>query len=184
MTRRWFLSLVAAAFVLVAASPAFAEEKAKVNKAMAGKIFLSDKRYPSSAKSLGDFNAKIKKQSKLNFSENKEKQEWKIHFIGFLKAPLNDVEYLVKIYEVSGRGNQLLASFEQFTDSRGQTSLISHMTLEKKTVGVNKQLMITMESKGKVLCSARFKILGEGEKYNGKVDFSEEEASGGVQEEE
>jgi hypothetical protein len=185
MTRRWFLSLVASAFILAAVgSPAFAEEKAKVNKAMAGKIFLSDKRYPSSAKSLGDFNAKIKKQSKLNFSENKEKQEWKIHFIGFLKAPLNDVEYLVKIYEVSGRGNQLLASFEQFTDSRGQTSLISHMTLEKKTVGVNKQLMITMESKGKVLCSARFKILGEGEKYNGKVDFSEEEANGGVKEEE
>lgn len=182
IARRAFVSLFALGFVLfAAASPALAGEK--VNKAFAGKIMLSDKRYPSSAKSLADFNARVKKQSKLNFAENKEKKDWKLHFIGFLKAPLNDVEYLVKIYELGRGSNQLLASFEQFTDSRGQTSLISSMTLERKTVGVNKQLMITMESGGRVLASARFKILGESDRFSGKVDFSEEEAAGKAKDE-
>jgi hypothetical protein len=39
--------------------------------------------------------------------------------------------------------------------------------------------MMTIEtSQGTVLASTRFKILGEGEKYTGKVNFSEDEAQG------
>ena len=52
------------------------------------------------------------------------------------------------------------------------------MVLERKTIGVNKELLMTIENKGKVLASSRFKILGEGEKFTGKVDFSEDEANG------
>ena len=156
----------------------------KVNSAFAGKIMLSDKRFPSQAKSLAAFNAKIRSQSKTNFAEDKEKRQWKIHFAGFLKSPLNDLEYLVKVYELSGGRQQLLLTFEQFTSERGMTALVSNMTLERKVVGVNKELLVTMENKGKVLASSRFKIIGQGEKYTGKVDFSEEEANGGAKEEE
>jgi hypothetical protein len=45
-------------------------------------------------------------------------------------------------------------------------------------------MLVTMENKGRVLASSRFRILGQGERYNGKVDFSEEEAAGGAKEEE
>ncbi|MGN6107056.1 MAG: hypothetical protein ACTHU0_18260, partial [Kofleriaceae bacterium] len=161
--------------------PAAAE---KPNSAFAGRIILSDKRFPTSAKSLAAFNAQVKKQSKTNFFEDKEKKNWKIHFAGFLRQPLNDVEYVIKVYELSGRSQQLLLSFEQFTDGRGQASLISNMTLERKQVGVNKELLITMENRGKVLASSRFKILGQGDKFTGKVDFSEEEAAKGSNDEE
>jgi len=172
--RSLLLSIVAVAVLLVS-GPAAAE---KPNRAFAGKIMLSDKRFPSQAKSLAAFNAKIRAMSKTNFVEDKEKKQWKIHFAGFLRAPLNDLEYLVKIYDVSTGRQQLLLTFEQFTHERGQAALISNMTLERKHVGVNKQLLITMEHKGKVLASNRFKILGEGERYTGKVDFSEDEAAG------
>ena len=37
---------------------------------------------------------------------------------------------------------------------------------------------MTIENKGTVYASARFKILGEGEKFSGKVNFSEDEAEG------
>jgi hypothetical protein len=120
--------------------------------------------------------------AKSNFQEDKDKKQWKVHFAGFLRAPLNDLEYVVKIYEMSGGRQQLLLTFEQFTHERGQAALISNMTLERKHVGVNKELMITMENKGKVLASNRFKILGQGEKFTGKVDFSEEEAATGTEE--
>lgn len=170
--------LFSVSLVAVLFGSAAADKNEKPNPTFAGKIMLSDKRFPTQAKSLAAFNAQVRKQSKLNFAENKENKSWKIYFAGFLRTPLNDVEYLVKIYEISGGRQQMLVTFEQFTDSRGQASLMSHMTLERKMVGVNKELLITMENKGKVLASTRFKILGEGERYTGKVDFSEEEANG------
>ena len=172
------------ASMVLFALPAAADKAEKPNPAFAGRIMLSEKRFPAQARSLSAFNAQIKKQSKTNFQEDKEKKGWKIQFAGFLKAPLNDVEYIVKIYELGGHTQQLLSSFEQFTDSRGQTALISNMFLEKKAVGVNKELLMTMESKGRVLASGRFKILGEGERFNGKVNFSEDEASGKSSDEE
>ena len=50
--------------------------------------------------------------------------------------------------------------------------------LERKFVGVNKQLLMTIESKGHVVATGRFKILGEAEKFSGKVDFSEDDTKG------
>ncbi len=172
-------SILVSSFLLaaIAVAPAFADKAEKPNAAFAGRIMLSDKRFPQQAKSLAAFNAQVKKQSRVNFNEDKDKK-WKIYFAGFLKSPLNDVEYIVKLYELTGKSQQLLVSFEQFTDSRGQTALMSSMTLERKTIGVNKELLLTLESKGKVLASTRFKVLGQGEKNSGKVDFSEEEANG------
>lgn len=169
-------SLVVAGLVLFA-RPA----SANPNRVFAGKIMMSEKRFPSYAKSPAAYTAQIKKQSKTSFNEDKAKKEWKIHFIGFLKQPLNDVEYLVKIYDISGR-QQLLSTFEQFTDSRGQKTLTSSVVLQRKQFGVNKQLLITMENRGKVLAAGKVKILGEGEKFTGKVDFSEEEAANGAKE--
>jgi len=181
MSARTLLVSSVVAIAVLFSGQAYAE---KPNAAFAGKIMLSDKRFPSQAKSLAAFNAKIRAQSKINFQEDKEKRQWKIHFAGFLRQPLNDLEYLVKVYELNGSRQQLILTFEQFTSERGMTALVSNMTLERKHVGVNKQLLVTMENKGRVLASSRFRILGQGEKYTGKVDFSEEEANGGSKEEE
>jgi len=176
MHPRSLLSALLVLGLVVAIRPAAADNK--INSAFAGKIMLSDKRFPNSAKSLAAFNAQVRKQSKTNFYENKENKTWKIYFAGFLRSPLNDVEYIVKLYDMSTGGKQLVASFEQFTDERGQGSLMSSMVLDRKDIGVNKQLLMTLESKGRVLATSQFKILGQGEKYTGKVDFSEDEANG------
>ncbi len=161
--------------LVVGARPADADP----NRVFAGKIMMSEKRFPTYAKSASAYTSAIKKQSKTSFQENKDDKSWKIHFIGFLKQPLNDVEYMVKIYELGGRQQQLLSTFEQFTDSRGQKTLTSSVVLQRKQFGVNKELMITMESRGKVLAAGRLKILGEGERFSGKVNFSDEEAANG-----
>jgi hypothetical protein len=145
------------------------------NVTFSGRVMVSDKRFPQTAKSPSAYVAAIRKQAKTNFKEDKENQQWKIYFAGFLRTKLNDVEYIIKIYDVTSKSHQLLQSFEQFTTDRGQQTIISSMVLERKTMGVNKELMMTMESKGKVLASGRFKILGQGEKLTGKVDFSDED---------
>jgi hypothetical protein len=159
----------------VGSRPAAAENP---NQAFAGRIMMSSKRFPLQARSASAYTAAIRKQAQTNFVEAKDTHTWKIYFAGFLKTPLNDVEYVIKLYELTGKSQQLLVSFDQFTDERGQQTILSNMTLDKKQVGVNKELLMTMESKGKVLASSRFKILGEGERFSGKVDFSEDEANG------
>ena len=165
--------VVTVAFALVAMlRPAAAQDP---NAVFGGKIVLSTKRFPQSSKSADAYIASIKKQAQDVFVEDKSSGTWKIYFTGFFKSALDDVEYVVKVYDVTTKGQQLLVSFDQYTDQRGEKSVSANMTLDKKQVGVNKQLMMTMESKGKVLASARFTIKGEGEHYTGKVDFSNDE---------
>ena len=148
------------------------------NRVFSGRIMLSTKRFPLNAKSKAAYTAAIKKQSQSNFQENKENHTWKIYFAAFLKKPLNDVEYMIKFYDVTRGTQQLLGTSESFNDSRGQQTIVSNITLEKKSFGVNKELLMTIENKGQVLASGKFKILGEGEKLSGKVSFSEDEAAG------
>src|SRR5262249_626291 len=168
------LSVLAAALVL-GVRPASAENP---NQAFSGRIMMSSKRFPQSASSPSAYTAAIRKQSQSAFVEAKDTHLWKIYFAGFLKAPLDDLEYVIKLYELTGKSQQLLVSFDQFTDERGQKTIVSNMTLDRKQVGVNKEILMVMESKGKVLASSRFKILGDGEKFSGKVKFSEDEESG------
>jgi len=172
-------SVLVSSFVVLAlafsARPAGAENP---NQAFAGRIMMSSKRFPQQARSASAYTAQIRKQAQTAFVESKDTHTWKIYFAGFLKVPLDDLEYVIKLYELTGKAQQLVMSFDQFTDERGQRTIVSNMTLDKKQVGVNKELLMTMENKGKVLASSRFKILGEGEHYTGKVDFSEDEASG------
>src|SRR5687768_8338392 len=127
----------------------------------------STKRYPLSAKSKSAYVAAVRKQSTSNFQENKENGTWKIYFAAFLNKPLNDVEYVIKFYEVGRGPSQLLGASEAFNDERGQKTIVSNITLEKKAFGVNKQIMMTIENKGSVYASTRFRILGEGERFSG-----------------
>jgi hypothetical protein len=161
--------------IMLAGSSAIAGDPNQVFK---GKIMLSTKRFPLTAKSKDAYISAVRKQSKSNFLENKENGTWKIYFAAFLSRPLNDVEYVIKFYELGRGTQQLLGASEAFNDERGQKTIVSNITLEKKSFGVNKQLLMTIENRGVVYASARFKIIGEGERFSGKVDFSEEEAAG------
>jgi hypothetical protein len=149
------------------------------NRVFKGKIMTSAKRYPTTAKSQAAYVAAIKKQSTSNFREDKSDHTWMIYFAAFLKKPLNDVEYTIKFYELGGGGQRLLGTSDQFNDERGQKTIVSKIKLEKKSFGVNKELLMTIENKGTVYAATRFKILGEGEHFSGKVNFSEDEAAGG-----
>ena len=151
---------------------------ANPNKVFAGRIMMSEKRFPSQAKSAAAYTAQIKKQSKTSFQENKEKQSWKIHFVGFLKAPLNDVEYVVKIYELSGRAQQLLSTFEQFTDERGQKTLTSNIDAREEAVRRQQGADDHDGEQGQGARVGPAQDPREGERFTGKVDFSEEEAAG------
>ena len=140
-----------------------------------GKIQFSAKRFPLAAKSKKAYFAQIKKQSSTKFQEDKENKEWKIHFAAFFRQPLNDLEVTVRIYDVTTKQKNLKIAFEQYLNGRGQKEIISNIKLDRDKFGVNRRLVMEIVSRNKVLAKGTFQILGEGEKFSGKVDFSEEE---------
>lgn len=162
--------------VLVFAVGTAAAENPEV--AFNGRIMTSTKRFPQTAKSPSAYTAAIRKQSSSNFYEDKTDHTYLIYFAAFLKTPLNDVEYVIKFSELGKGGGLVVGSIDAFNDERGQRTIVSKVKLDKKMVGVNKELQMTIESKGRVLATTRFKILGEGEHFSGKVNFSDDEANG------
>jgi hypothetical protein len=172
--RRLSVSIVVLA--LTSASLASANDP---NRVFVGQIITMAKRPPASSKSPDAYIATMRKMKQSIFSEDKTEHTWTIWMAAFLKSPLNDLEYTIKYYDVSGgQGQQLLGADDQFTDTRGQKTIITKGKLDKKMFGVNKELLVTLESKGKVLASTRVKIIGEGDRYTGKVNFSDDEANG------
>ena len=145
-----------------------------------GQIITSAKRIPTKASSKSAYISQLKRQKSIRFYENKSTKSWKVYYTAFFRKPLNSLEVTVKIYDLSGGGKHMLTSFEQYMDKRGARSITSHVVLERDSFGVNKQLMMTVESNGSILSATKFAILGEGEKYSGQVDFSAEEASKGT----
>jgi hypothetical protein len=177
MTRISIRSLVAAMALSLVVSTLAASD-AEANK-FAGKIVTSDKRIPSSASSKSAYFAQLRKQSRDKFWEDKEKKEWKIHYAAFFKSALNDLEVTVKIYDITNGQKRMVAAYEQWLQGRGQKELISFITLDREKYGVNRQILMTVENRGRVLAQGKFKILGQAEKFSGKVEFTEEEASSG-----
>lgn len=167
-----FVIAAVLSFGLVARSAAAQKGPEKV---FAGKVLVSDKKYPSYAKSVSAYVSALRKQSKTNFWEDKAKQSWKIHFAAFFKRPLADIEVVVKLFDITRGNRTMLASFEQYVDQRGQRALLSQFTLERKHVGVNKHVLMIIEVQGVAVASGKFKLLGEEERLTGKVDFSEED---------
>ena len=145
-----------------------------------GQIITSSKKIPTVAKSKNAYISQLRKQKATRFMENKASKSWKVYYTAFFRRPLNSLEVTVKIWDVSSGSKHLMTTFEQYMDKRGAKSITSHVTLYRDDFGVNKNLMMTMESNGAVLAATRFAILGEAEKYSGQVNFSEEEAAKGT----
>jgi len=73
--------LVAALVLGLVASTATAGPKGP-EKVFAGKVIVSNKRFPTYAKSASAYVSAIKKQSKRDFQENKEDGTWKVNAAG------------------------------------------------------------------------------------------------------
>lgn len=169
---------LAATFVVALSAPS--ADARKPEDVFGGSILTSDKRFPTSAKSANQYIGKIKKQRKNKFWEDKENKRWTVHFAAFFKRPLNDLEVTIKIYDITDGSKRMVASFEQYLDQRGQRSIISSIKLKRSEFGVNRHLMMVVENRGRRLALGKFKILGEAERYSGKVEFTEEEAAKGA----
>ncbi|MEZ4368894.1 MAG: hypothetical protein R2939_21835 [Kofleriaceae bacterium] len=134
----------------------------------------SDKRFPTSAKSAAAYTAPSRSSPRPG-SRRTEKKSWKIYFAAFMKKALADIEINIKILDQSTRPATLAPSISSWTPAASARALISTIVLEREKVGVNRNLVIQVESGGVALATGKFTIVGEAEKYKGEVDFTDEE---------
>jgi hypothetical protein len=150
----------------------------KPEEVFGGRILLSDKPYPTTARSPDAFIEAVKKQSRDRFQEDKDAKEWRVFFAAFFKQPMDDLEITIRIYDVT-KGERLVETFEQYLPSRGQRAYLSTLTFKRgdgsSGYDPNSKVHIVMDSRGKVVADATVFLLGEARKYTGKVDFSEDE---------
>lgn len=170
--RAWAIALGISLICLVWGSEAEAKNPEKVFR---GQIVTSSKRIPASAKSKNAYIKKLKKLRTKKFWENKKKKSWKIYYAAFFRKALNDLEVTVKLYDITNGKKKLVNSYEQYLSTRGEKSIISNITLEREFFGVNKQILMVMSTRSYILCSTKFHILGEAEKYSGEVNFEDDE---------
>jgi hypothetical protein len=167
------------AFVVaaVAAAPAHAAKPEDVFK---GKIIITKKRLPMKFSSPGAFVSALQsaKTDKINPTEEKgpEQGTWDIEYIAFFAQPLNDNEIQVKFYDITAGEKRFVAGDAQYTREKASRIFGSSIQLAKPEFDVRKHYMMTIESRGRIIASTTFWLLGKGAQYSGKVEFSDAEA--------
>ena len=179
MHKRHALGIAAslAAFALALALPVGSASAAKPEDVFKGKIIITKKRLPLKFSSQGAFVSALQsaKTDKIWPSEEKDADTgvWDIEYIGFFAQPLNDSEIQIKFFDITGGGKRYVAGDPQYTREKGSRVFGSSIKLAKPEFDVRKHYMMTMESRGRVIASTSFWLLGKGANYSGKVEFSD-----------
>lgn len=153
---------------------------AKPEDVFKGKIIITKKRLPMRFSSPGAFVSALQssKTDKIMPTEEKgaEQGTWDLEYIGFFAQPLNDNEIQLKFYDITSGARRFVAGDAQYTREKGSRVFGSSIQLAKPEFDVRKHYMMTMETRGRVIASTTFWLLGKGATYSGKVEFSDDEA--------
>ena len=154
---------------------------AKPEDVFKGKIIITKGRLPMRFSSPGAFVAALQKQKTDKIWPTEEKGDdhgiWDIEYIAFFAQPLNDSEIQVKFYDITA-GKKYVAGDAQYTREKGSRIFSSSIVLAKPEFDVRKHYMMTAESRGRIIATTQFWLLGKGANYSGKVEFSDSEARG------
>lgn len=176
-TSRIAIGLVA--FVALALASATGQA-AKPEDVFKGRIIITKKRLPMRFSSESAFVAALQsgKTDKIwPTEEDGEKGSWNIEYVAFFERPLMDSEIQVKFYDITS-GKRYVAGDPQYTREKGSRIFGSSIQLSKPEFDVRKRYMMTVESRGRVLATTSFWLLGKGQQYSGKVEFSDDDAKG------
>jgi hypothetical protein len=168
------------AFVALALAGAHVSAGGKPEDIFKGRIIITKKRLPLRFSSQAAFVQALQsgKTDKIwPTEEDGDKGKWNIEYIAFFERPLDDSEIQVKFYDITA-GKKFVAGDPQYTREKGSRIFGSSIELAKPEFDVRKHYMMTVESRGRVLATTSFWLLGKGANYSGKVEFTDSEARG------
>jgi hypothetical protein len=165
------------AFVALVTVPSLADAR-KPEDVYAGKILFLKQRLPEHFRSSEDMISTLKRASQTTFWPEKtgdDKGKWRVEIMAFFARPLDDLECLVRFYDITGGSRQLVSSGQVYMH-RGDRMFGSSWKLGAPEFEPNKKILMTLENRGHILASGTLIIRGEGPHYSGKVEFTDEEA--------
>ncbi len=146
-----------------------------------GRIIITKKRLPLHFASSGAFISAVQssKTDKLwpTSEDGADKGVWDVEYIAFFAQPLNDSEIPVKFYDITA-GRKYVAGDAQYTREKESRIFSSSIQLSKPEFDVRRHYMMTVESRGRIIATTSFWLLGKGANYSGKVEFSDSDAKG------
>lgn len=139
-----------------------------------GKIIISDRRLPTSWSSVSSYVSTLKNMNKGTLWYDKKSGKLTIQYAAFFAQPVNDVQVMMFLYDITNGAHTQKASTEQFMN-KGDRVLFNSVEFDKEDIEGNKKYLITLNSRGRIIASGTFILREEGPHYSGKVTFTDEE---------
>ena len=142
-----------------------------------GQLFVSDSSFPTKWTSVGEFVSRVKKNHKSSLSYDKKTKKLQVYYAAFFAQPVDDIQVNFAIYDITnGMPNKVKkGSWEAFMGRKGERVLFNSVELDQEDIEMNKKYLFAVERRGTILARGEIILRGEGPKYSGKVDFSEDE---------
>jgi hypothetical protein len=164
---------LALTFALLAVGSAFARQVPE--DLLKGRIIISDKPLPTRWSSVGSYVSQLKGLNKGTIWYDKKQGKVTIQYAAFFARPVEDVQVMLVLYDITGGQHTQKVSTENFM-TRGDRVLFNAVVFDKEDIEGNKKYMMTIEDRRRVIASGTFILREEGPHYSGKVTFSEDEA--------
>lgn len=159
-------------------APSVTSAAAKPEDLLKGQLLISDSSFPLKWTSAGEYVSRLKKLNKSSLFYDKKTGKLTIYYAAFFAQPVNDVQVNFVIYDITDKaaGKAKKGSWEAFLGHRGDRVIFNRVELDKDDLEMNKKYLLAIEFRGKIIAQSELTVRGEGPKYSGKVEFTEEDA--------
>src|SRR5262249_14801188 len=148
--------------------------RAEPADALKGRVIVSEKNIPTSWNSVGSYVSQLKGMNKETFWYDKKTGKVTVQFAAFFAKPVNDVQVMLVIYDITGGAHTQTTSTENFTN-HGDRWLFNSVTCDKEDLEGNKKYLFAIEYRHRPIASTVIILRMEGPHYSGKVSFTDEE---------
>lgn len=175
VSRRAILALALTLGASAPLSSAFAGGQ-KPEDLLKGRMIISDRSLPTSWSSPGAYAAQLKGMARQAIFYDKKTGKVQVYYAAFFAQPVNDIQANFVIYDITGGQRVKKGSWEAFLGRKGERALFNSVELDKEDLEMNKKYLFAIEVQRRIIASGEVILRGEGPKYSGKVEFSEDEA--------
>lgn len=159
---------------LMLLAPALAHARAEPADALKGRVIMTERSIPNSWNSVGGYVAQLKGMNKETFWYDKKTGKVTVQYAAFFAKPVNDVQVMLVIYDITGGAHTQKISTENFIN-HGDRVLFNSVTFDKEDLEGNKKYLFAIEYKHRVIASTVIILRMEGPHYSGKVSFTDDE---------
>jgi len=139
-----------------------------------GKVIISDRSFPMSWSSVGSYVSTLKNMNKGTIWYDKKTGKCTIQYAAFFAQPVNDVQVMLNLIDITNGAHMQKVSTEQFME-KGKRVLFNSVVFDKEDIEGNKKYLLTIADRGRVIASGTFILREEGPHYSGKVTFTDDD---------